>query len=115
MPSGLRILRGEDVYGKEGRTGCSRSQWYRHIAEGRAPPGFMISPQARGWLEHDIDAWIIARVEKGGIDKAPPATPEPYASMVGHNGGPPMKRRRGRPRKNATPPGVFGGPAEGGA
>ncbi|WP_198378816.1 helix-turn-helix transcriptional regulator [Neoroseomonas rubea] len=109
MPSGLRILRGEDVYGKEGRTGCSRSQWYRLIAEGRAPSGFMISPQARGWLEHEIDAWIISRVEKGSLTKAAPAAPVEDPSMVGHNGGPPMRRPRGRPRKNAAP--IFGGAA----
>lgn len=103
-PSGLRILRGEQVYGAEGRTGCSRSQWYRLIAEGRAPPGFMISQQSRGWLEHEIDAWIVARVEKGAVAK-PPAAP----AGDGGDPVPPTKRPRGRPRKH---PAIFGQEAQ---
>lgn len=58
---GLRVLRGPQVYGPTGKTGKSRSQIYADIAAGTFPPGFMISGTQRGWLESDIDEWILAR------------------------------------------------------
>jgi len=60
-PAGLRVLRGPLVYGPTGKTGKSRSQVYADIAAGTFPPGFMISGTQRGWLESDIDEWILAR------------------------------------------------------
>lgn len=45
------------------RTGRSRSSWYEDIAAGRAPRPIPIGPKARGWLEHEIDGYIGARIE----------------------------------------------------
>jgi predicted DNA-binding transcriptional regulator AlpA len=59
--SNLRVLRGPQVYGPTGKAGKLRSQFYADIAAGTFPAGFMVSSTQRGWLEHEIDEWILAR------------------------------------------------------
>ncbi len=85
--SGLRVLRAPQVFGARGKTGLSRSMGYRLIAAGQFPCGFLLSPQARGWLESDVDAWIAKRAAGAVVPvQATPATPG--------------KRGPGRPRKH---------------
>jgi prophage regulatory protein len=44
------------------RTGLSAPTIYRRMAEGTFPPSRMqIGERARGWVESEVDAWLIAR------------------------------------------------------
>ncbi len=56
----IRILRLADV---EARTCLSKSTIYGLIREGSFPESVPLSYRARGWLEHEIDAWIEGRVK----------------------------------------------------
>lgn len=56
----LVILRRKQV---EARTGLSRSSIYAAIKAGTFPVSIALGEKSVGWLEHEIDAWIAARVE----------------------------------------------------
>lgn len=56
-----RILRLADV---KDRTGLSRSTIYLNINNGGFPRPINLGGRCVGWLESEIDAWIIARIEK---------------------------------------------------
>jgi prophage regulatory protein len=45
------------------RTGLSRSSIYNRIAKGEFPAGFSLGGRARGWLERDVEAWILSQAE----------------------------------------------------
>ena len=45
-------------------TTFSRSYIYQKIAEGKFPPGHMISPGIRAWQKSEIDAWLDKRMGK---------------------------------------------------
>lgn len=55
----LAILRLPQV---KARTGRSRSSIYADIKAGRFVAPISIGPRAVGWLEHEIDAWLEARI-----------------------------------------------------
>lgn len=59
-PKNLSILRRKQV---EQRTGLSRSTIYLHIKEGSFPRPINLGARAVGWLENEIDAWLIARLD----------------------------------------------------
>jgi prophage regulatory protein len=46
----------------KGRTGLSRSEIYRRIAVGTFPAPIKLGERARAWPEHEITAWIDARI-----------------------------------------------------
>jgi prophage regulatory protein len=56
----LSILRRKQV---EKRTGLSRSTIYLRIQEGTFPKPISLGARAVGWLEHEIAAWLAARME----------------------------------------------------
>ena len=43
------------------RTGLSRSTIYLRIAEGTFPKPVSLGARAVGWLESDIEQWLISR------------------------------------------------------
>lgn len=55
-----RILRLPDVMD---RVGLRRASIYQHMASGTFPKPIALGIRARGWLEHEIDAWIAVRVQ----------------------------------------------------
>ena len=55
----IRILRLPEVIE---RVGLKRASIYLHMAQGSFPKQISLGTRAVGWLEHEIDAWIIARV-----------------------------------------------------
>jgi prophage regulatory protein len=61
----LAILRLTQV---KARTGRSRSSIYADIKAGRFIAPINIGPRAVGWLAHEIDEWIAARIaeSRGG-------------------------------------------------
>ena len=52
------ILRSAAV---ERSIGVSRVTLWRWVKAGRFPKPVQLGPQAVGWLEHEIDAWLEAR------------------------------------------------------
>lgn len=44
------------------RTGLSRSEIYRRIAGGDFPKPIKLGPRASAWAEHEVTAWIAARI-----------------------------------------------------
>jgi prophage regulatory protein len=43
------------------RTGLSRSSIYALIGKGQFPSPVRLSAQSVGWLEHEINGWIVNR------------------------------------------------------
>lgn len=56
----LSILRRKQV---EKRTGLSRSTIYFRINEGTFPRPVNLGARAVGWLENEIDEWLVAKLE----------------------------------------------------
>jgi prophage regulatory protein len=44
------------------RLGICRATLYLHISKGTFPKPIAIGPRAVGWLEHEIDAWLAAKI-----------------------------------------------------
>ena len=63
----LAILRLPEV---KARTGRSRSSIYADIKAGRFVPPISIGRRSVGWLSHEINDWIAARIaeSRGGPD-----------------------------------------------
>ena len=57
----LAILRLSQV---KARTGRSRSSIYADIKAGRFVAPINIGPRAVGWLAHEVDEWIAARISE---------------------------------------------------
>ena len=45
------------------KVGLSRSSLYAAIADGCFPKSISLGARAVGWLEADVDAWIMQQVE----------------------------------------------------
>jgi prophage regulatory protein len=62
-----RIIRLPEVKQK---TGQSRSTIYERIRQGMFPAPIQLGGRSVGWLESEIDEWIIACIEKTRTAKA---------------------------------------------
>jgi len=62
----IRILR---LPACKDKSGDSRSTTYQKIKDGLWPPPVAIGPRSRGWVEHEIEAVLAARVA-GESDEA---------------------------------------------
>ena len=56
----LKILRLKKV---KDRTGLSRSTIYLRIQEGKFPKPINLGARAVGWLENEIEAWLMSCLE----------------------------------------------------
>jgi prophage regulatory protein len=52
----------------EDRTGLSRSTIYLRIQKGSFPKPIPLGARAVGWMESEIDAWLMKQVEKRDAD-----------------------------------------------
>jgi prophage regulatory protein len=50
------------------RTGLSRSSIYLRMANDEFPESVSLGGRAVGWLENDIDEWIVEKIEQGRIN-----------------------------------------------
>lgn len=48
------------------RVGLSRSTVYERIKKGTFPRQITLGARAVGWLEHEIDAWLLDCIENSG-------------------------------------------------
>ena len=46
------------------RTGLSRSSIYLQIAEGTFPKQISLGKRTVGWLENEIEAWLLSQIEQ---------------------------------------------------
>jgi predicted DNA-binding transcriptional regulator AlpA len=54
-----RILRYPDL--EEAGVVSNRATLYRWIRDHGFPPGFLLGPNSRGWLEPDVEQWLSNR------------------------------------------------------
>ncbi|WON72878.1 AlpA family transcriptional regulator [Nitrosospira sp. Is2] len=57
----LAILRRKQV---EARTGLSRSSIYFKVSAGTFPQPVRLGIRTVGWIESEIEAWLLAQIEK---------------------------------------------------
>ena len=50
------------------RTGLSRSTIYLRMANHEFPSPISLGGRSVGWLEQDIDEWIVARIEDSRVN-----------------------------------------------
>lgn len=50
------------------RTGLSRSSIYLRMTNDEFPESVSLGGRAVGWLESDIDDWIVEKIEQGRIN-----------------------------------------------
>ena len=50
------------------RVGICRASIYQHMAAGVFPKSISLGARAVGWLEHEIDAWLVAKIQARGKD-----------------------------------------------
>jgi prophage regulatory protein len=56
----VRILRLPEVIN---RVGLKRAAIYLYVKQGQFPKQVNLGLRAVGWIEHEIDAWVAARIE----------------------------------------------------
>lgn len=61
-----RILRLPEVMA---RVGLCRASIYQYMMAGMFPKQITLGPRAVGWLEHEIDAWLMARIQARTLSK----------------------------------------------
>lgn len=57
----LKALRMPQV---EEKTALKRSKIYELLATGQFPKPIYLLGKCRGWLEHEIDAWLLERIKE---------------------------------------------------
>jgi prophage regulatory protein len=62
------------------KTGLGRSTIYVLISRGDFPKPISLGARAVGFLEHEIDAWVSARVEQSRGRKVEVATPDVHVN-----------------------------------
>ena len=61
-PEALRAVSLERLPQVRARCGLSRSEIYRRIAAGDFPKPIKLGERASAWAEHEVTAWIAARI-----------------------------------------------------
>ena len=85
------------------RTGLGRSTIYSLISRGDFPKPVLLGARAVGFLEHEIDAWISARVKQSRTEKVEVTVPEVH--------GDPIYGHRVTPWRSVWRPWTSNGPA----
>lgn len=60
MTGSMRIIRLNEVIGL---TGIARSTIYKYVADGGFPQPVTLGPRCVGWVESEIHAWILSKIE----------------------------------------------------
>lgn len=62
----MKMLRLRDVIDK---TGLSRSSIYRYISLNKFPKPVHLGENTVAWVEHEIDDWLMARLNERDLDE----------------------------------------------
>lgn len=57
----LKALRMPQV---EEKTALKRSKIYELLASGQFPEPVYLLGKCRGWMEHEVDGWLLQRIEE---------------------------------------------------
>ena len=57
----MRIIRLREVME---RTGLARSTVYKYVEDGIFPKSVPLGGRAVGWVEQEVEDWILARIEE---------------------------------------------------
>lgn len=57
----MRIIRLSEVLAS---TGLARSTLYKYVSEGCFPKPVSLGDRAVGWVESEIQDWVLARIEE---------------------------------------------------
>ncbi|WP_022850801.1 helix-turn-helix transcriptional regulator [Limisalsivibrio acetivorans] len=57
----LQIIRRKEV---ENMTGLSRSSIYALMKTGNFPQSIKLTERTTGWLKHEIESWLMEKVEE---------------------------------------------------
>jgi prophage regulatory protein len=68
----MRIIRLKEVIDS---TGLARSTIYKYIMAGTFPSPIPLGDRCVGWLESEVQDWILARVEERDLDKEAQSNP----------------------------------------
>lgn len=76
----MRIIRLKDVIE---RTGLARSTIYQHVANGTFPTPVPLGDRAVGWVEREVQDWIMARIAQRDAGGRHPLVPAPALAQKG--------------------------------
>lgn len=48
-------------------TGLGRSTIYKYISEGQFPEQISLGARAVGWVDSEIDDWVISKIDERGV------------------------------------------------
>ena len=57
----MRLIRLKEVMSN---TGLGRSTVYKYISEGQFPKPVSLGDRAVGWVDSEVDEWIMSRIEQ---------------------------------------------------
>lgn len=57
----MRIIRLSEVLSN---TGLARSALYKYVADGAFPKPVSLGDRAVGWVESEVQDWVLARIEE---------------------------------------------------
>lgn len=57
----MRIIRLSEVLAN---TGLARSTVYKYVADGTFPKPVALGDRAVGWVESEVQEWVLARIEE---------------------------------------------------
>jgi len=83
----MRIIRLKEVIDT---TGLARSTIYKYIADGIFPKPVNLAPagidvpstRAVGWLQGEVEDWILARIEERDLAEGSATRPSSYLSVA---------------------------------
>ena len=64
----MRIIRLKEVIGS---TGLARSTIYKYVGEGSFPKPVSLGERSVGWIELEVQDWILARISERDLAEAP--------------------------------------------
>jgi len=68
----MRIIRLRDVMEL---TGLARSTVYKYVEAGTFPQPVPLGGRSVGWVEQEVEDWVLARIEERDATISTPATP----------------------------------------
>ncbi|MEQ6886470.1 AlpA family transcriptional regulator [Salicola sp. Rm-C-2C1-2] len=68
----MRIIRLREVMEL---TGLARSTIYKYVEAGTFPQPVPLGGRSVGWVEQEVEDWVMARIEERDATLSPPATP----------------------------------------
>jgi len=75
----MKIIRLKEVIDS---TGLARSTIYKYIGEGTFPKPVSLGDRCVGWVNNEVNDWILARIEERDLAEVALVRPAGHLSMV---------------------------------